>query len=125
MEHYNKLQSERLDDYINNNKNKGDNMLNQIEQIKALYNIITKYLVNDDEMADCGWDELNRLELLGICTDYVEKFGGMDFIAYVEYCEEKDVTDRISTTLAHDLNGMNQECFLPRTTGYYKKEGSK
>ena len=51
MEHYNKLQSERLDDYINNNKNKGDNMLNQIEQIKALYNITTKYLVNDDEMA--------------------------------------------------------------------------
>ena len=75
MEHYNKLQSERLDDYINNNKNKGDNMLNQIEQIKALYNITTKYLVNDDEMAECGWDELNRLELLGICTNYVEKFG--------------------------------------------------
>ena len=72
MEHYNKLQSERLDDYINNNKNKGDNMLNQIEQIKALYNITTKYLVNDDEMAECGWDELNRLELLGICTNYVE-----------------------------------------------------
>ena len=89
-------------------------MLNQIEQIKALYNIITKYLVNDDEMADCGWDELNRLELLGICTDYVEKFG-----------EEKDVTDRISTTLAHDLNGMNQECFLPRTSGYYEKEERK
>ena len=100
-------------------------MLNQIEQIKALYNIITKYLVNDDEMAECGWDELNRLELLGICTNYVEKFGGMDFIAYVEYCEEIEKPSRISTTLAHDLNGMNQECFLPRTTGYYKKEGSK
>ena len=52
---------------------------------------------------------------------YFEEKGVKDIISFVKWCvlndEEKS---RISATIAHDLNGMRSECFLPRTSGYTK-----
>jgi hypothetical protein len=61
---------------------------------------------------------------LMIAIDYATVFGdeGLDDLrGYVAYATAGKLSKlRIGATLGHDINGMNDRCFVPRTKGYAK-----
>ena len=69
------------------------------------------------------WDIDGITEFM-IYEEYVKIFGEKgvkDIISFVKWSVLNDIEKpRIAGTIAHDLNGMRDECFLPRTSGYTK-----
>ena len=39
---------------------------------------------------------------------------------FIQFCKDKDMENKITPTIAHDLNGTFDNLFLPRTTDYGK-----
>ena len=69
------------------------------------------------------WDIDGVTEFM-IYEEYVKIFGEKgvkDIISFVKWSVLNDIEKpRIAGTIAHDLNGMRDEFFLPRTSGYTK-----
>ena len=86
--------------------------MSKAKQIKAVKDIMVKYLSH--------WD-MHNIERLSLAIEYVEEFGGLDMVSFIDYCINNKMEDIISPTIAHDINGMRDYCFLPKTSGYYKK----
>ena len=85
--------------------------MSKAKQIKAVKDIMVKYLSH--------WD-MHSIERLSLSIEYVEEFGGLDMISFVDYCINTGIEDIIAPTVAHDINGMRDNCFLPKTSGYYR-----
>jgi len=55
---------------------------------------------------------------------YEEVFSGglADMLAFIKWADKNGEDQRnIAITIAHDLGGVDDICFLPRTDGYYKE----
>ena len=89
--------------------------MNKVEQITAVSEIMKEHLNH--------WD-MSRMERVCLASEYVDEFGGLDMVSFVDYCINNDMKDKIKPTIAHDINGMRDMCFLPRTSGYYKENDS-
>ena len=83
-----------------------------VQDVKRLKNIMNEYLSH--------W-ELNELDKSMIAINYVEKYGVKDMEAFIEFFKDTSREDSIMPTIAHDINGMNSDFFLPRTSGYYAR----
>ena len=83
-----------------------------VQDVKRLKNIMNEYLSH--------W-ELSELDKSMIAINYVEKFGADDMEAFIEFFKDTSREDDIMPTIAHDINGMNGDFFLPRTSGYYSR----
>ena len=86
---------------------------NEIREMKELKKIVNKHLSH--------WDFKDELEKSMICLEYVEQFGVKDIQAFIQFCKDRDMENKITPTIAHDLNGTFHKLFLPRTSGYYKR----
>ena len=84
-----------------------------IQQMEELKKIVDEYLSH--------WDFKDELEKSMICFKYVEQFGVKDIQGFIQFCKDKDMENKITPTIAHDLNGTFDRCFLPRTSGYHKR----
>ena len=84
-----------------------------LKDIDKLESIINEYLSH--------W-EIDKITKRMIAMDYIDEFGLEDMIAFINFCKKNDMKDDITPTLAHDINGMKSDCFLPRTSGYAKKK---
>ena len=82
-----------------------------IEKIDTFQSIMDKYLSH--------W-EIDKVTKRMIAVDYIDEFGLKDIIAFINFCKKNDMENKITPTLAHDINGMKSDCFLPRTSGYAK-----
>ena len=82
-----------------------------IEKIDTFQSIMDKYLSH--------W-EIDKVTKRMIAVDYIDEFGLKDIIAFINFCKKNDMENKIAPTLAHDINGMKSDCFLPRTSGYAK-----
>ena len=75
--------------------------------------------ITRDYLSHWEMDGITEFMIYEEYVKYFEEKGVKDIISFVKWCvlndEEKS---RISATIAHDLNGMRNECFLPRTSGY-------
>jgi len=83
-----------------------------VQDVKRLKNIMNEYLSH--------W-ELNEWDKSMIAINYVEKYGVKDMEAFIEFFKDNNRENDIMPTIAHDLNGMNGDFFLPRTSGYYAR----
>ena len=83
----------------------------KIVEMDKLNEIMNEYLPH--------W-EMSELHKSMVAVDYVEQFSVKDIEAFIEFCKENDMEDKITPTIAHDINGTYDDCFLPKTTGYYK-----
>ena len=88
----------------------------QYKYLKQFRAVVKQYLSK--------WN-LDNMDMVLYYSDYQRVFGDegiVDFIACVKYFENcKDIEDfQISGCLAHDLNGINKNCFLPKSEGYAK-----
>ena len=83
------------------------------EQKQELIKIVDKYL------SHWTWSVLDKNIY---CHLYVEQFGIDGVNGFIRFCKDKKMTDKITPTLAHDLNGVNDDFFLPKTSGYSKYE---
>ena len=82
-----------------------------IKKIDTFQSIMDKYLSH--------WN-IDKVTKRMIAMDYIDEFGLEDMIAFINFCKKNDMKDDIAPTLAHDINGMKDKCFLPRTSGYSK-----
>ena len=78
-------------------------------KVNKLKEIMNEYLSH--------W-ELSELDKSMIAINYVEKFGVKDMEAFIKFFKGNNREDDIMPTIAHDINGMNGDYFLPRTSGY-------
>ena len=83
----------------------------KIVEMDKLKEIMNEYLPH--------W-EMSELHKSMVAVDYAEQFSVRDIEAFIEFCKENDMEDKITPTIAHDINGTYDDCFLPKTTGYYK-----
>ena len=88
-----------------------DNIM--IDNMYKLKSIINDYLSH--------WEFKDEFEKSMIALDYVEQFDVRDMEAFIKFCKKRDMEDKITPTIAHDLNGTYSDMFLPRTSGYYKR----
>tara|TARA_R100001594_G_scaffold119287_1_gene154691 strand:+ start:746 stop:1015 length:270 start_codon:yes stop_codon:yes gene_type:complete len=84
-----------------------------IEETKKLKQIMDKYLSH--------WDFEDEMQKSWIANSYVEQFGVKDIEAFIKFCKKRDMKNKITPTIAHDINGTFDEMFLPRTSGYHKR----
>ena len=82
-----------------------------IEKIDTFQSIMDKYLSH--------W-EIDKVTKRMIAVDYIDEFGLKDIIAFINFCKKNDMENKIAPTLAHDINGMKDRCFLPKTSGCSK-----
>ena len=87
--------------------------MKDIDDMYKLKKIINEYLSH--------WEWKDEFEKSMIALDYVEQFDVRDMEAFIEFCKKRDMEDKITPTIAHDLNGTYSRMFLPRTSGYYKR----
>ena len=81
-------------------------------KVNKLKEIMNEYLSH--------W-ELSELDKSMIAINYVEKFGVKDMEAFIKFFKGNNREDDIMPTIAHDINGMNGDYFLPRTSGYHAR----
>jgi predicted component of type VI protein secretion system len=88
-----------------------------IDNMIILRDIVSEYLSH--------WEFEDILEKSMICHKYVEQYGVKDIQGFIQFCKDRDMENKITPTIAHDLNGTFDRCFLPRTTDYgkYTKKG--
>jgi predicted component of type VI protein secretion system len=88
-----------------------------IDNMMVLRDIVSEHLSH--------WEFEDMLEKSMICLNYVEQYGVKDIQGFIQFCKDKDMENKITPTIAHDLNGTFDRCFLPRTTDYgkYTKKG--
>jgi len=84
-----------------------------IQEMVKLKEIMSKHLSH--------WEFEDEFQKSMIAQNYVEQFGVEDIEAFIEFCKKNDMENKITPTLAHDINGTFDEMFLPRTSGYYKR----
>ena len=87
--------------------------MKDIDNMYKLKKIINEYLSH--------WEWKDEFEKSMIALDYVEQFDVRDMEAFIEFCKKNDMENKITPTIAHDLNGTYSDMFLPRTSGYYKR----
>ena len=87
--------------------------MDSIDNMYKLKSIINEYLSH--------WEWKDEFEKSLIAHDYVEQFDVRDMEAFIKFCKKRDMEDKITPTIAHDLNGTYSPMFLPRTSGYYKR----
>ena len=83
-----------------------------VRKVNKLKEIMNEYLSH--------W-ELSESDKSMIAINYVEKFGVKDMEAFIDFFKDTKREDTIMLTIAHDINGMNGDFFLPRTSGYYAR----
>ena len=83
-----------------------------VQDVKRLKNIINEYLSH--------W-ELDALDKSMVAINYVEKYGVKDMEAFIKFFNGNNREGDIMPTIAHDINGMNGDYFLPRTSGYHAR----
>ena len=83
------------------------------EESKKLKKIMSKYLSH--------WEFDGDLQKTWIANSYVKQFGVEDIEAFIKFCKKNDMENKITPTIAHDINGTFDEMFLPRTSGYHKR----
>ena len=84
-----------------------------IEEMKKLKEIMNEHLSH--------WEFEDEMQKSWIARNYVEQFGVEDIEAFIKFCKKNDMENKITPTLAHDINGTFDEMFLPRTSGYHKR----
>ena len=90
-------------------KQKENQMVRKVEKLEE---IMSEYLSHWE------WSESKKFMT---AIDYAVKFGAKDMEAFIKFCKENDMEEDITPTIAHDINGMYSDCFLPRTSGYYAR----
>jgi len=88
-------------------------MKDSLQEMKELKKIVNTYLDH--------WDFKDELEKSMICFKYVEEYGVKDIQAFIQFCKDRDMENKITPTIAHDLNGTFDNLFLPKTSGYNKR----
>ena len=83
------------------------------KDVDKLESIINEYLPH--------W-KLGKSVSRYISGSYIYEYGLEDIIAFIDFCKKNNMEDDIASTLAHDINGRNDSCFLPRTSGYAKQK---
>ena len=83
-----------------------------VKKVEKLKEIMNEYLSH--------W-EVSESDKSMIAINYVEKFGVKDMEAFIKFFKGNNREDDIMPTIAHDINGMNGDCFLPRTSGYHAR----
>ena len=73
---------------------------------QQLIKIVDKYL------SHWKWEGVMDNNLF--CHMYVDKFGIEAINGFIRFCKDHNKTDLITPTLAHDLNGLFDDCFLPK-----------
>lgn len=91
--------------------------MDDIKNMIILRDIVSEYLSH--------WEFEDMLEKSMICHKYVEQYGVKDIQGFIQFCKDKDMENKITPTIAHDLNGTFDKYFSPRTTNYgkYTQEG--
>ena len=96
---------------------KKKSMTIKMEEKEQLIKVVDKYLSHWE------WEENIHKHLT--CFDYVEKFGIDAIKGFIQFCKDHKMTDKITPTIAHDINGTYDRCFSPRTTSYAKYNTEK
>ena len=87
--------------------------IKDLQDMNKLKSIINEYLSH--------WEWKDEFEKSMIARAYVEQFDVRDMEAFIKFCKKHDMENKITPTIAHDLNGTYDDLFLPRTSGYYKR----
>jgi len=87
--------------------------IKDLQDMYKLKSIINDYLSH--------WEWKDEFEKSMIALDYVKQFNVRDMEAFIKFCKKHDMENKITPTIAHDLNGTYSDMFLPRTSGYHKR----
>ena len=91
--------------------------MNNTDEMLRLKDVMSEHLGH--------WEFSDEFEKSMIALAYVDKFGVDDIEAFIKFCKKNDMENKITPTIAHDINGTYDDCFLPRTSGYHKETKEK
>lgn len=84
--------------------------------------------INKDEImavADLVFEKMSnverphKLDIVLALYDFAGKFDFPAMLRFMKWGKENQMSDmEIASTIIHDLNGMNDKCFSPRTSSY-------